>query len=799
MAISKKSGAPEGAWVAGRFGIMTTQMENAQVKPPPRVTLLDGKTEGGELAFFSFEQKVVGLTQPDGAIRRIPFATIAFYRFSAEQGLAEGVMPIAWRGGVPLSKEPNSFKGHLANKRPFSGRMRAYLRNGTGAFLVIPSSKAGGADSFIFIPEENIGELTVAEPLGAMLVKSGALSESQVSAVLELQKTMRVKRLGGYLAAGKALTTEALAEALERQKGNTTVRRIGEVLVGEQMISEAQLTEALQAQAQDRKKPLGQILIDQGLITQKELNKVLAQKLGIPEVSIRRFPVDPQAIRAIPESLARQHRAVPLCFNAGALAVAMENPLNHAVVQELAVVSQHKIDAVLASPEEISEGLEIYYGDITATVDEMLTDAGNAPVPDAKGNDVVTEADGALVRVVNKILSEAYKQKASDIHIEPRKDGSCNVRFRKDGVLEKYMDMPASFRSALVSRLKIMANMDISEKRKPQDGRIDFAKFSGLNFSLRVATIPTIEGTEAVTMRILTQARPLPMADLGMEPESLAALRGIAGKSHGLLLVSGPTGSGKTTTLHSLLAHLNTPDRKIWTAEDPIEISQDGLNQVQINTKIDWTFANALRSFLRADPDVIMVGEMRDQETASIAVSAALTGHLVLSTVHTNSACETVTRLIDMGLDPFSFADSLKGIVAQRLVRALHDCKVAYEPSLDDMQLLAGEYLGGGTPAEISALLAQWHGLYAGQNGKFVFYRESGCEECSQKGFRGRLGIHEVLTITPEIHRLIQTRAPLAAVLAEAKNAGLRTLKQDGILKVLKGLTTMEQVRAACA
>jgi type II secretory ATPase GspE/PulE/Tfp pilus assembly ATPase PilB-like protein len=774
-------------------------METAPPKPPPRVTLLDGKTEGGALAFFSFEQKVVGLTQADGAIKRIPFATMAIYRFSAEQGLAEGVMPIAWRAGVPLAKEPSAFKGSLINTRPFSGRMRAYLRNATGAFLVIPSSKAGGADSFIFIPEENIGELTVEEPLGAMLVKSGALSEAQVAAVLELQKTMRIKPIGGYLAVGKALTAEALAQALERQKNNAKVMRIGDVLVGEQVITEDQLSAALKAQAQDRKKPLGQILIEQGLITQKELNKVLAQKLGIPEVSIRRFPVDPQAIRAIPESLARQHRAVPLCFNAGALAVATENPLNHAVVQELAVVSQYKIDAVLASPEEIAEGLEIYYGDIKATVDEMLTDAGNAPTPDTKGTDVVTEADGALVRVVNKILSEAYKQKASDIHIEPRKDGSCNVRFRKDGVLEKYMDMPASFRSALISRLKIMATMDISEKRKPQDGRIDFAKFSNLNFSLRVVTIPTTEGSESVTLRILTQARPLPLADLGMEADSLAALRGVAEKPHGLLLVSGPTGSGKTTTLHSVLAHLNTPDRKIWTAEDPIEISQDGLNQVQINPKIDWSFASALRSFLRADPDVIMVGEMRDQETASIAVSAALTGHLVLSTVHTNSACETVTRLIDMGLDPFSFADSLKGIVAQRLVRALHDCKVAHEPSLDDMQLLASEYLDGGTTAEVSALLAQWHGLYARQNGKFALCREVGCEECSKKGFRGRLGIHEVLTITPEIHRLIQTRAPLASVLAEAKNSGLRTLKQDGILKVLKGLTTMEQVRAACA
>ena len=772
-----------------------------RAREPPRLTLLDGVNEGGELAFFSFELKTVGLADYDGAVRRVPFSAMAFYRFTQEQGLAEGAMPIAWRPSPVLAREPNAFKGKLSNGRPFSGRMRAYLRNATGAFLVIPSNRPDGPDSFIFIPEENIGELTVEEPIGALLVKNGTLSEETVSEVLDLQKTMRIKPLGGYLTSGKALTAEQLAEALGRQKSNTKVRRIGEVLVGEQVITEDQLSTALKAQAQDRKKPLGQILIDQGLITEKELNKVMAQKLGIPEVSIRRFPVDPQAVKSIPEALARAHRLLPLCFNAGALAVAMENPLNHAVIQELTVVSQHKIDPVLANAEEISEGLDLYYGDITGTMDEMLTDANAnvAALADNPAGKMVTEADGALVRLVNKILSEAYRQKASDIHIEPRKDGSCNVRFRKDGVLEKYMTMPASVRNALISRLKIMASLDISEKRKPQDGRIDFSKFSSLSFSLRMVTIPTVEGAECVTLRILTQARPLFLDELGLEADSLAALQAMAAMPHGLLLVSGPTGSGKTTTLHSVLAHLNTAERKIWTAEDPIEIVQDGLTQVQINSKIDWTFAAALRSFLRADPDVIMVGEMRDAETASIAVSAALTGHLVLSTVHTNSACETVTRLIDIGLDPFSFADSLKGIIAQRLVRRLDDCKLAYEPPLEDMQLLAQEYLGGGTPAEISALLVEWYGRYAGPGGKFVHYRAKGCETCSEKGFRGRLGIHEVLTITPEIHRLIQTRATLAAVLAEAKASGLNSLKQDGILKVLQGKTTMEQVRAACS
>jgi len=780
-------------------------MSSVATQNLPRITLLDGRSLGGELAFFSFEQQVVGLAAHRGAeVTRIPFKAIAFYRFTQQQGLAEGVMPMAWRGGPNLSKEPNAFKGSLRNQKVFSGKMRAYLRNGTGAFLVIPSNPVGAADSYMFIPEENIAELTVEESLGTLLVKNGVLNEEQVAAGLDAQKTLRMKLLGGYLASVKSMSATQLSEALDRQKENPNVRRIGEVLVGEQVITEEELQAALQAQAQDRKKPLGQILIDQGLITPKELHKVLAQKLGIPEVHVLHFPVDPQAVRAIPKALATAHRVLPLCFNAGALAVAMANPLDHGIIQELTMVSQCKIDAVLASAEEISEGLDIYYGDVYASVNELQTEltdadgAGAAPTGTTSA-DVVTEADGALVRVVNTILSEAYRQKASDIHIEPRKNGSCNVRFRKDGVLEPYMDVPAGFRNALVSRLKIMGNLDISEKRKPQDGRIDFSKFSGLNFSLRVATIPTNNGAESITLRVLTQAEPVEMAKLGLEADSFQILRALAQKTHGLVLVSGPTGSGKTTTLHSILAHLNTAERKIWTAEDPIEITQEGLNQVQINSKIDWTFAAALRSFLRADPDVIMVGEMRDAETAGIAVSAALTGHLVLSTVHTNSASETVTRLIDMGLDPFSFADSLKGIIAQRLVRTLDRCKVGYEPSADELRSLAQEYLGEATTAAVSDLVEGWRNTYAAGNHKLMLYKESGCEQCSHKGFKGRGGIHEVLNVTPDVHRLIQTRAPLADVLAEAKRGGLRTLKQDGILKVLQGKTTIEQVRAACA
>ena len=395
------------------------------------------------------------------------------------------------------------------------------------------------------------------------------------------------------------------------------------------------------------------------------------------------------------------------------------------------------------------------------------------------------------MKLVNKVIVDAVEQKASDIHIEVNPAGkSVRVRFRKDGVLVNYLEIPARFRSALISRLKIMSQLDISERRKPQDGKIDFKRFGPLDVELRIATIPTANGLEDVVMRVLAAAVPKPIDELGFDADALETIKRLMSRPHGLFLVCGPTGSGKTTTLHSLLGFLNTPDTKIWTAEDPIEISQAGLRQVQMNAKIGWTFAAAMRSFMRADPDIIMVGEMRDAETTKIGIEASLTGHLVLSTLHTNSAAESVVRLLDLGMDPFNFADALLGVLAQRLVRRLcTQCRVKHEPSVREMEAIAEEYCEG-TALEADKLLRKW------RQDKINMHQAKGCKECDRTGYNGRLAVYELMSADAAVKRLIQTRSPIADIAAAALASGMRTLKQDGIDKVIKGHTDMHQVRA---
>ena len=348
-----------------------------------------------------------------------------------------------------------------------------------------------------------------------------------------------------------------------------------------------------------------------------------------------------------------------------------------------------------------------------------------------------------------------------------------------------------------------MCDLDISEKRKPQDGKIDFSKYSPSHkLELRVATIPTTTGLEDVVMRLLASAKPIPMDKLGLRPITLERLQHAVSRPYGMVLCVGPTGSGKTTTLHSVLGYLNTPEKKIWTAEDPVEISQPDLRQVQVNPKIDWTFAKALRSFLRADPDVIMVGEIRDHETAQIAIEASLTGHMVLSTLHTNSAAETVIRLLDMGMDPFNFADSLLAVLAQRLLRRMcPDCRVESNAEEDKINELLADFLHI-YPADIrparETVLADWVQRY-GVNGKLKHYHAPGCAKCGGSGLRGRVGVHELLVVSKEIRTLVQTKARPEELLREGlREGGMLTLRQDGICKVFAGLTTIDEVRANC-
>jgi len=479
------------------------------------------------------------------------------------------------------------------------------------------------------------------------------------------------------------------------------------------------------------------------------------------------------------------------------------------------VYPKSKIVYRVTTNKEFANTLDQMFGGSTAledsgNIDDLLGSLDDEADVDTGGDDVASAAaDNELVKLVNKIIIDAYQQGASDIHIEPYPGkAKTEIRFRRDGSLQPYIQIPASYRSAIVARLKIMCDLDISERRKPQDGKIKFKKFGPLDIELRVATIPSAGGVEDIVMRILAAGEPIPLDKLGLTKHNLETLKATVSKPYGLFFVCGPTGSGKTTTLHSVLGYLNTSDTKIWTAEDPVEITQKGLRQVQMNPKAGMTFAVAMKAFLRADPDIIMVGEMRDKETTGTGIEASLTGHLVFATLHTNSAPESIIRLLDMGMDPFNFADALLGILAQRLAKRLcGKCKKPHDATTEEIQALMVEYAQElkntetwkkDSKAAEAKLLEDWIANYGGESGKLVIHDPVGCEVCGGSGYKGRVGLHELLVGTDALKKNIQEHARVAEMVATALEDGMRTLKQDGIEKVLMGITDMKQVRAVC-
>ena len=477
----------------------------------------------------------------------------------------------------------------------------------------------------------------------------------------------------------------------------------------------------------------------------------------------------------------------------------------------------------VCSQREFKQTLDAFYGGAAeigvtgnfavdeSTMDDLLSSMGGEEdeIPNISQDDVNAASDNELVKLVNKIIVDAYRMGASDIHVEPQPGkAKTQIRLRKDGSLLNYIEVPATYRNALVTRIKIMCDLDISERRKPQDGKIKFKKFGPLDIELRVATIPSQGGVEDVVMRILASGEPLPLEKMGFSARNNELIQETISKPYGLFFVCGPTGSGKTTTLHSILKYINKPETKIWTAEDPVEITQKGLRQVQINKKAGLDFPTIMRAFLRADPDVIMVGEMRDKETVSIGIEASLTGHLVFATLHTNSAPESILRLLDMGMDPFNFADALLGILAQRLAKRLcSDCKKPHIASELEIQAMMKEYSEElqhtalwkhDSEAAGRALYAEWLRLFADEKKQFTIYTPSGCEKCAGTGYRGRVGLHELLIGSDGVKKAIQGHARVAELLAIALDEGMHTLKQDGMEKVLQGITDMHQIRAVC-
>jgi type II secretory ATPase GspE/PulE/Tfp pilus assembly ATPase PilB-like protein len=567
-------------------------------------------------------------------------------------------------------------------------------------------------------------------------------------------------------------------------------------LLEQNMITRDELDAAI-AEARRKGQDVETVLIDGYRVPKKDVGKALSTFFGCPFVEFDdRAVLDPTLLKGINFDYLKANNWVPLKREGSVVDVLVDNPKDLQKVEHIRLLMKGAtIRFFVGLRKDILQYLFSASGkhDMLDSIQNILGElTGDEVVNEDEDEEStgVNEDDSAIVRLANQIIVDAYKRGASDIHIEPytaRQD--TVVRIRIDGECREYQRIPASYRRALVSRIKIMARLDIAEHRKPQDGKIKFRLPTNREIELRVAIVPTANANEDVVMRILAASEPMPLPQLQMSERNLRVFQELIQRPYGLILVVGPTGSGKTTTLHSALGAINTPDQKIWTAEDPVEITQYGLRQVQVNPRIGLTFATAMRAFLRADPDVIMVGEMRDEETAHMGIEASLTGHLVFSTLHTNSAVETVTRLLDMGLDPFNFADSLLGVLAQRLVRTLCSlCKTPYHPPPEGWSELQEVY---GTEAFAHLGMQYTPGV--------TLYRATGCQECNNTGYKGRVGIHEMLVNTDEVKKLIQTRARTEDILHVARRDGMTTLLQDGIQKVLRGVTDFAQVKAVAS
>ena len=615
------------------------------------------------------------------------------------------------------------------------------------------------------------------------------------------------------------LTEEGLVEIAKtlaiafrvRTNMPTQIKSKFDYLIVDNVISAAELELAART-ARRKNKNIEDILVDEFQVNLAALGSALGKYFGVEYEGYKTDrPKPADLLKNLKRDYAESSHWLPVKEVAGSLIVMTIDPerVKSSRMVENIFPKLKPIYHVTTGREFIQTlnqffGIDGNAGDDIGDLLSNLDDDREAI--DTAADDVSAAADNELVKLVNKIIVDAYNQGASDIHIEPLPGkGKTGVRFRKDGTLTKYIEVPANYRNSLIARLKIMCDLDISEKRKPQDGKIQFKKYGPLDIELRVATIPTAGGVEDIVMRILAAGEPIPLDKLGLTPSNQAALVKAVSKPYGLFFVCGPTGSGKTTTLHSVLGSLNTPETKIWTAEDPVEITQKGLRQVQINRKVS-DFATIMKAFLRADPDIIMVGEMRDAETTHIGIEASLTGHLVFATLHTNSAPEAVTRLLDMGMDPFNFADALIGILAQRLAKRLCKCKEAYHPDAEELKLFFTEYTSDLRHTEVwkkdpageaKTLYASWLENY-GDGDKLTFYRPKGCDICAGTGYKGRVGLHELMVASDSIKKLIQENARVADLFVTAVDEGMTTLKMDGMVKVMMGLTDMKQVRAVC-
>lgn len=550
--------------------------------------------------------------------------------------------------------------------------------------------------------------------------------------------------------------------------------RLGDMLVESGVITSEQLENALDKQKKSRKR-LGELLVDEGIITEEEIAQTLSRQLNLEIVDLQGIHVDKAAATLVPVSVLKKYTMIPFAFNEknkNVLRVAMENPLDTYAQEDISIITNYQVEPVVATTRSIMLAIDKYHGqdEVRSALNQYAKEKKLDTSDEAANQDTDNINSSPIVKLVKEMIDLAVRQRASDIHLEPMED-SIRVRYRIDGVLQKKASYNISVLPAIIARIKIIGGMDISEKRKPQDGRITQV-VDHVEYDIRVSILPTVFGEKVVMRLTAKMALTREKSQLGLKPYELKQFDEILKHPHGILLVTGPTGSGKSTTLYTALSELNTNEVNIITVEDPVEANIDGINQVQVNTKADLTFASALRSILRQDPDIIMIGEIRDKETASIAVQASITGHLVVSTLHTNSAASTITRLEDMGVESYLIADSVIGVIAQRLVRRLcNDCKQEKLASADEKEFLE-------LPADEDIKI----------------YEPCGCPKCDWTGYKGRVGVYEIMTMTPELKTIISKRKGADVLKQKAMEQGMRTLRQSGAEYVRSGMTSFAEI-----
>jgi type IV pilus assembly protein PilB len=552
--------------------------------------------------------------------------------------------------------------------------------------------------------------------------------------------------------------------------------QLDSLLAARDLVTEEQLEEAREIAA-ERGRSLGRVLIELGYLKEGDLVAILAEQLGLEFVDLSETQIDPSALSFVPELLARKHNCIPVRIDPddGRLVIAMADPANVVAVDDIRALSKKEVRTVVATKADVQGAINRNYRLDSAA--ESLVEEASAEAQEREDLEAAAESasaeDAPIIKLVNMLVTQAISDRASDIHIEPE-ERAVRVRYRIDGVLHEVMSPPKSVQSGLTSRLKIMADINIAERRIPQDGRIGLV-VQGKSIDIRVATLPTVHG-EKIVMRILDKSSVLlELQDLGFLPQNFLRFQQSFTKPYGEILVTGPTGSGKSTTLYATLNILNKPEVNVITVEDPVEYRLPGINQVQTHTKAGLTFASALRSILRSDPDIVLIGEIRDRETAKISTEAALTGHLVLSSLHTNDAPSALTRLVEMGIEPYLVASALDCVLAQRLARKLCSrCKEAYAPTEEDLT-------GSGLPV-------------ASDEEPPKLYRAVGCSACGHTGYKGRMAVHEVMTVSEEIERLVVESASSEEMKRVAREQGMLTLREDGLEKVRAGQTSIEEI-----